>query len=100
MTTAARGRLINAMATVERLLTPQLVEIAPEDPTSGAARFCPQSYFAELDTRFDDGFDPDMSIRAESDDLVPPAGLLLAYAHHWFEKGLTGRHDDTRKGPE
>jgi hypothetical protein len=41
-----------------------------------------------------------MSIRAEADDLVPPAGLLLAYAHHWFEKGLTGRHDDTRKGPE
>ena len=63
-------------------------------------RFCLQSYVAELDTRFDDGFDPDMSIRAEADDLVPPAGLLLAYAHHWFEKGLTGRHDDTRKGPE
>jgi ribosomal protein S18 acetylase RimI-like enzyme len=38
---------------------------------------CLWSYFAELDTRFDDGFDPDMSIRAEAEDLVPPAGLLL-----------------------
>jgi len=115
------------MATVEPLLTHPLVEIAPEDPTSGAARFCLQSYFAELDTRFDDGFDPDMSIRAEADDeagatavrletnqrLTEAIGLYRssgyrevsalndeAYAHHWFEKGLTGGHDDTRKGPE
>jgi DNA-binding MarR family transcriptional regulator/GNAT superfamily N-acetyltransferase len=72
-----RRHLIDAMATVERLLTAQLVEIVPEDPTSEAARFCLQSYFAELDARFDDGFDPDMSIRAEAEDLVPPAGLLL-----------------------
>ena len=72
-----RAHLIEAMATVERLLTAQLVEIAPEDPTSEAARSCLRSYFAELDARFDDGFDPDLSIRAEADDLVPPAGLLL-----------------------
>jgi len=77
MTTAARGRLIDAMAPVERLLTAQLVEIAPEDPTSGAARFCLQSYFAELDTRFADGFDPDMSIRAEADDRGDRALPLL-----------------------
>lgn len=43
---------------------------------------CLRSYFAELDTRFDDGFDPDMSIRAEAEDLVPPAGLLLVA---WFD---------------
>jgi GNAT superfamily N-acetyltransferase len=72
-----RGHLIDAMATVERLLTAQLVEIVPEDPTSDAARSCLQSYFAELDARFDDGFDQDISIRAEAEDLVPPAGLLL-----------------------
>jgi DNA-binding MarR family transcriptional regulator/GNAT superfamily N-acetyltransferase len=72
-----RGHLIDAMATIERLLTAQLVEIVPEDPTSEAARSCLQSYFTELDARFDDGFDPDMSIRAEAEDLVPPAGLLL-----------------------
>jgi ribosomal protein S18 acetylase RimI-like enzyme len=72
-----RGHLIDAMATVERMLTAQLVEILPDDPTSEAARFCLQSYFAELDARFDDGFDPDRSIRADAEDLVPPAGLLL-----------------------
>ena len=106
--------------------TAQLVEIAPEDPTSGAARFCLQSDFAELDRRFDDGFDPDMSIRAEADDeagatavrletnqrlteaiglYAPPAigrspPSTTRHPHHWFEKGLTGGHDDTRKGPE
>jgi DNA-binding MarR family transcriptional regulator/GNAT superfamily N-acetyltransferase len=72
-----RSHLIDAMATVERLLTAQLVEIVPEDPASEAARSCLQSYFAELDARFDDGFDPHVSIRAEAEDLVPPAGLLL-----------------------
>ena len=72
-----RDDLIDAMATVARLLTAQLVEIVPEDPTSEAARSCLRSYFAELDARFDAGFDPDMSIRAEAEDLVPPAGLLL-----------------------
>ena len=72
-----RSHLIDAMATVERLLTAQLVEIVPEDPASEAARSCLRSYFAELDARFDDGFDPDMSIRADAEDLVPPAGLLL-----------------------
>jgi DNA-binding MarR family transcriptional regulator/GNAT superfamily N-acetyltransferase len=72
-----RGHLIEAMATVERLLTAQLVEIVPEDPASEAARSCLRSYFVELDARFDDGFDPDVSIRAEAEDLVLPAGLLL-----------------------
>jgi len=72
-----RGRLIDAMATIERLLTAQLVEIAPEDPASEAARSCLRSYFAELDARFDAGFDPELSIRADAADLVPPAGLLL-----------------------
>ena len=65
------------MATVERLLTHAPVEIAPEDPTSGAARFCLQSYFAELDRRFDDGFDPDMSIRAEADDEAGATAVRL-----------------------
>jgi DNA-binding MarR family transcriptional regulator/GNAT superfamily N-acetyltransferase len=72
-----RGHLVDAMATVERLLTAQLVEITPEDPTSEAARSCLRSYFAELDGRFDNGFDPELSIRAGAEDLVPPAGLLL-----------------------
>jgi len=72
-----RARLAEAMGTVERLLTAGLVEIGAADPASSAARFCLQSYFAELDSRFDAGFDPAASIPAAAAELVEPAGLLL-----------------------
>jgi DNA-binding MarR family transcriptional regulator/GNAT superfamily N-acetyltransferase len=74
---AQRERLVDAMGVVERLLTAGMVEVDVEDPTSTAARFCIQSYFAELDTRFDAGFDPSQSISADVDELTEPAGLLL-----------------------
>ena len=41
------------------------------------AQFCIAQYFAELDERFDAGFDPAMSISAGVDELTEPAGLLL-----------------------
>jgi DNA-binding MarR family transcriptional regulator/GNAT superfamily N-acetyltransferase len=72
-----RARLVDAMGVVERLLVAGLVEVDVEDPTSPAARFCIQSYFAELETRFDTGFDPGRSISADADQLTEPAGLLL-----------------------
>jgi DNA-binding MarR family transcriptional regulator/GNAT superfamily N-acetyltransferase len=72
-----RDRLVEAMGVVERLLTAGLVDVDVEDPASTAARFCLDSYFAELDSRFDAGFDPSRSISAEVDELTEPAGLLL-----------------------
>jgi DNA-binding MarR family transcriptional regulator/GNAT superfamily N-acetyltransferase len=77
-----RTRLVEAMGTVERLLTAGIVEIAVADPASSAAQFCLQSYFAELDSRFDGGFDPDASISAAAEELVEPAGLLLLAKLH------------------
>jgi DNA-binding MarR family transcriptional regulator/GNAT superfamily N-acetyltransferase len=74
---AQRGRLVEAMDVVERLLTAGLVSVDVEDPASTAARFCIESYFAELDDRFDAGFDPGQSISADVDELTEPAGLLL-----------------------
>jgi len=72
-----RGRLVEAMAEVERLLSAPLVEVAVADPRSRDARWCFKQYFAELDERFDAGFDPAASIPAEAEELRPPAGLLL-----------------------
>jgi DNA-binding MarR family transcriptional regulator/GNAT superfamily N-acetyltransferase len=72
-----RERLVEAMGVVERLLTAGLVEVAVEDPRSPAARFCLESYFAELDVRFERGFDPGRSIPAGADELTEPAGLFL-----------------------
>jgi ribosomal protein S18 acetylase RimI-like enzyme len=72
-----RTCLVEAMQVVERLLTAGLVEVAVEDPGTPAAEFCLRSYFAELDGRFDNGFEPELSISADADDLVEPRGLLL-----------------------
>jgi DNA-binding MarR family transcriptional regulator/GNAT superfamily N-acetyltransferase len=74
---AQRTRLVEAMGVVERLLTAGLVKVDVEDPASTAARFCIESYFAELDTRFDAGFDPTQSISADVEELTEPSGLLL-----------------------
>lgn len=72
-----RARLTDAMSTVGQLLTAGLVEIGVTDPASGAARFCLQSYFAELDSRFEAGFDPEASISAAAGELAEPAGVFL-----------------------
>jgi len=69
--------LVEAMARVERLLTAGLVEVTVESPTSDAARFCLASYFAELNRRFDAGFDPAVSVVADASELTEPNGVLL-----------------------
>ena len=82
LSTAQRERLVDAMGVVERLLTAGLVEVAAEDPHTPGARFCLQSYYAELDARFDTGFDPERAISTTAEELTEPAGLLLVARLH------------------
>jgi len=70
-------QLLDAMATVERLLTAGLVEFRIEDPTSPSAAFCLQSYFDELTTRFDNGFDPSLGHSGDVTVFREPAGMFL-----------------------
>jgi DNA-binding MarR family transcriptional regulator/ribosomal protein S18 acetylase RimI-like enzyme len=72
-----RARLVAAMAEVERLLTATMVEVAPIDPAHPHAEHCLREYFAELDRRFEAGFDPARSNTADEEELRPPAGLLV-----------------------
>jgi DNA-binding MarR family transcriptional regulator/GNAT superfamily N-acetyltransferase len=72
-----RERLVTAMGDVERLLTAGMVEIRTTDPADPGARYCMRRYFAELDRRFDAGFDPTASISADDEELRTPKGLLL-----------------------
>ena len=72
-----RGRLTAAMAEVERLLVASMVTITVANPSSRDARWCFEQYFAELNERFDSGFDPTLSLSASASELTPPAGLLL-----------------------
>ncbi len=74
---ADREALVSSMRTVERLLTAGLVQIGVEEPDSAAARHCLESYYAELDERFETGFDLDAALPVGVDDMRPPSGLLL-----------------------
>ena len=77
LTSAQRARLVAAMAEVHRLLQLAGLQIERVDPASPAARWCVDRYFAELDRRFESGFDPAASLSAEDPDLVPPRGAFL-----------------------
>jgi len=77
LSVAQRVKLATAMAEVERLLEASMVTLKVTDPTSAAAVWCLEQYFAELGTRFDSGFDLGRSLPADANELVPPAGLLL-----------------------
>ena len=110
LTADQRSRLIEAMGTVERLLTAGMVELEIEDPTTRDAHFCIRAYFAELDSRFETGFDPQQSISASAAELTEPAGLfLIARLHdepvgcgalkmHGSRTGRDQAHVDRRRG--
>jgi DNA-binding MarR family transcriptional regulator len=72
-----QAQLIEAMATVERLLTAGLVDIVAEDAFGPDAQRCLDAYYAELKVRFDDGFDPSLGIPAGAPEMSPPGGLFL-----------------------
>ena len=82
LTGPQRARMVAAMTEVERLMRASMVTIAPGDPRLAAAGYCIQGYFDELAERFDDGFDPAVTISATADELTPPAGLLLLATLH------------------
>jgi DNA-binding MarR family transcriptional regulator/GNAT superfamily N-acetyltransferase len=106
-----RTRLVEAMREVDRLLTAGLVTVGPTDPDHPHARHCLAAYFAELNTRFETGFDVDKGISAEGDELRLPAGMLLVATLHGTPVGcgalkLAGDHaylkrmwvDDNQRG--
>jgi DNA-binding MarR family transcriptional regulator len=72
-----RRQLLDAAATVQRLLTAGMVEIAVEDAGSADGRRCIEAYYAELDARFDAGFDPALSRFGDVSEYAEPAGLLM-----------------------
>ena len=70
-----------AMAEVERLMIASTVEVRECDPRHPDARFCLQTYYAELAVRFLEGYDPAVSPVADAE-MTPPAGLLLVASLH------------------
>jgi DNA-binding MarR family transcriptional regulator len=72
-----RERLVRAMAEVERLLVRARTVLTEEPPDSPDVLRCFRRYFAELDRRFEGGFDARKSSRLDPGDLMPPEGLVL-----------------------
>jgi ribosomal protein S18 acetylase RimI-like enzyme len=57
--------------------TAAMIEVVPMDPAHPDAQSCLRAYVAELNTRFETGFDASRSISASEEELRPPAGLFL-----------------------
>lgn len=72
-----RQRLVKAMGEVERLLLAASIDIAPAVAASDDAQWCLTQYYAELQARFDAGFDPDAGKPVDVSDMEPPKGWFL-----------------------
>lgn len=77
LTERQRDRLVSAMEDVRRLLLASAVRIERVDPDGAEARNCLESFFAEVDQRFESGYDPDHSLPAPAADFAPPSGAFL-----------------------
>lgn len=79
---AQRDRLVEAMGVVERLLATSAVVFDVVEPGHPDARAAMSSYFAELASRFDTGFDPGTTLPLRDDALSLPKGLVLVARLH------------------
>jgi DNA-binding MarR family transcriptional regulator/GNAT superfamily N-acetyltransferase len=87
---AQRGRLTQAMAEVERLLSASAVRVDEVAPDSRDAEHCLSRYFAELVERFDTGFDPAQSLAPTLDGFERPHGTFLVMRLHGQPVGCGG----------
>lgn len=89
--------LVDAMATVDRLLTASMIEFAVVDPGHPAAREATDRYLAELDERFHNGYVRNGTISAADDEVRLPRGITLIATLHDEPAalGLLKFHDGT-----
>lgn len=90
LNTAQRTRLVAAMAEVDRLLTAATVTLDAVDPDHPDAQHCLRAYFAEVQERFDTGFDPALSLLPDVSELRWPRGLFLVAKLHGEPVGCAG----------
>ena len=66
------------------------ITVALVDPADPRAERCVLAYAAELDRRFDTGFDPAQSRAVAFDEVRPPAGRFLLAMHDGAAVGCVG----------
>jgi len=72
-----RETFLLAIAEVERLLQASMVRFDVEDPGTATSRWCLSQYFAELNERFDIGFDPARSLYSDTRVFARPSGAFV-----------------------
>jgi DNA-binding MarR family transcriptional regulator/N-acetylglutamate synthase-like GNAT family acetyltransferase len=72
-----RERLETALATADLLVRAATVEFERVDPAAPAAREAMARYFAEIDERFENGFDPGPLGPADDEQYRPPRGVFV-----------------------
>ena len=72
-----REAFLSSLAEIERLLQASMVRFDVEDPRTATARWCLSQYFAELNERFDAGFDPARSLYADTRVFSRPSGAFV-----------------------
>ena len=72
-----RSLLTDAMRTVETLLRASATLIEAQSANSREALWCLEQYYALLDARFAQGYDPGSAQPADHQDFEPPNGVFL-----------------------
>jgi len=72
-----RKTFLSAIADVERLLQASMVRFDVEDPATATSRWCLAQYFAELNERFEIGFDPARSLYSDTRVFAKPSGAFV-----------------------
>src|SRR5262245_17245161 len=72
-----RRRLAEALDTADRLIRSATCSVESIDVASDEAVVAVRRYFDELDTRFNDGFDPGDATTTDLDVMRPPSGDFL-----------------------
>jgi len=77
LSSTQRAKFLGAIAEIERLLQASMVRFDVDDPSSATSRWCLSQYFAELNERFDAGFDPARSLYSDTRVFSPPSGAFI-----------------------
>jgi DNA-binding MarR family transcriptional regulator/GNAT superfamily N-acetyltransferase len=72
-----RETFLSAVTEVERLLQASMVRFEVEDPATATSRWCLSQYFAELNERFEIGFDPARSLYSDTRVFARPSGAFV-----------------------
>lgn len=85
-----RDTLLDAMDFIATAMNRHAVTIDRVDPTSDGALYCLERYYAELASRFEEGFDVSLSCDPEASDMVPPRGSFLVAMSDGLPIGCVG----------